>query len=200
MAIFGPQSGTWSREQGSQDATVLGPGTGPRACCLSLSSGPIASCPCDLKRGKPCSMPELPRLYRAVRARCVSTHNRCVRPCTGPRGPPAASCPHQGNTALAGPEAAAHQPDRALSGRAQDKQRRVLCAPWVASGGPVCAGPRVPDPGAQPGPGIPHAAWKGLSVHMSAICSLLPVRPEGSMLVSLGHSVSPASSPGPSTH
>ena len=78
MAVFGARSGTWSREQGSQDATILGPGPGPRACCLSLSSGPTASC----------SMPEFPCLYRAVRARCVSTHNRCVRPCTSPRGHP----------------------------------------------------------------------------------------------------------------
>lgn len=114
-------------------------------------------------------MPQFSHLYRAVRARCVYTH-KSVCP---QGGPPAASCPHQRNTALADTEAAGHQPDRALSGRAQDKQRRpvprgwpqeVPCLCWASSPRPWCTLQAR----------ILHAAWKGLSPHVF-VCHLHPV-------------------------
>lgn len=190
MAIRGPRSGTWSREQRSQDAS-----TGPGARCLSLSSGPTVSCLCDFKRGTLCSMPQFPHPYRgqdvfthmtgAFGPVPVLTGTTCGLSWAGKHGLRG----HRGSWPSAGPGIV-----KEGTGQRQPVSRG--CPQRVPS---LCWASRARawyTPG-QDSICCPNGSF--LSTCLSATYPLLPVRPEGSVLVSLGPSVSPVSSPGPST-
>lgn len=168
MAIRGPRSGTWSREQGSQDATVLGPSTGPGARCLSLSSGPTTSCLCDFKQGTPCSMPQFPHPYRG---QDVFTHmTGAFGLCRSSWGPPVALRPQQGNVASGDtgswPSA---RPGIVKEGTGQRQPVSHGCPQRVPS---LCCASSA-RPGAHPRPGSHMLPERVFSPHVS-VCHLPP--------------------------